>query len=173
MKPRTKDCFARRSKCFFRSGGQSPQKPLKCTSCPHQISQALGLWGGRLKKVPQAMHSRQFYKFLRGWHTMTGRGGRGQCWEIIPSISDPLMTGKLRWPGAHAAPHVNWASNGGKLRFSWEQISYWSLKYYRYEAQTEQTSVAVGAPWRTCDLAQLASCAFRRTNTAVPASADN
>lgn len=104
-------------KVFLQEWRTIPQKPLKCTSCPHQISQALGWgWGGGgLKKVPQAMHSRQFYKFLRGWHTMTGRGGRGQCWEIIPSISDPLMTGKLRWPGAHAAPRVNWASNGGKL----------------------------------------------------------
>lgn len=35
---------------------------------------------------------------------MTGRGGRGQCREIIPSISDPLMMGKSHWPGAHAAP---------------------------------------------------------------------
>lgn len=53
------------------------------------------------------MHFRQFCKFLRDWLTMTGRGGRGQCWEIIPSISDLMMTGKLYWPVAQAAC-VNW-----------------------------------------------------------------
>lgn len=49
---------------------------------------------------------------------MTGRGGRGQCREIIPSISDPLMTGKSRWPGAHAAPCVLNAARENETAFA-------------------------------------------------------